>query len=164
MSNLFEESLSKNQLNEFLLGEPPYFIQDISGYEEPQCVSIALLGHVVPFWESHPNHDVGASIAAALSEILKSYPDRHRAMYTSIDWVVFYLQYRSKCKSTNPETPYFSMDVTGILHSIASMMKENENTLRLDKRWAGAAWNSDSGLLAPMQRAMRDAQRGANVV
>jgi hypothetical protein len=84
-SDALARALANNELNKFLIGESPYFFEAKSDNDEPQNVSAAFDLLVLPYWKRTGDPNFPARLFGGLVDLLKSYPDKNRAIYVAHD-------------------------------------------------------------------------------
>lgn len=167
--NVLLLALANGELDKFMVGEPFYFQEAKSDNEEPQNVGAAFDLLVVPYWRDTRDAAFPAHFVSALLSILATYPDRNRAIYAASDWLWYYRYCLSK-KRAQPQGMYadlFEVDMTPVAVALKQQLEVNKAALSADIRWAGAPWNSATGLWQPLLRtalAVRDKLGGPDFV
>jgi len=167
--NILTRAIANNKLEKFLVGEPPYFFDAKCDNEEPQNVSQAFDSLVIPYWRETKDPAFPEKFVFALYNLLNTYPDRNRAIYIVHDWIWYYIYCLNK-KMSQPSGRYgdlFEVDLSGVASLLKSLLEANKKELIDDVRWAGASWNSKSGMWEVLLRtseAVRDKLGGPNFV
>lgn len=151
MNNLFEKALASQEVEKFFLGEDGYFIEDVSGYIEPQCVSVALRAHLIPYTEINP--EAWGVVEKKLIQLLSLPNDKNKTLYVVMDWIFYCQEYFLECMARGKINGPL-IDLSKLAAMIDFSMKENQSSLSRDFRWAGGSWNSDAGLWVPMNRSI----------
>lgn len=152
--NVLQLALNHNDLDKFIVGEPFYFQEAKADNEEPQNVAAAFDQLVMRYWLQTHDASFPGRWVAALLQALETYPDRNRAIYAVSDWVWYYRYCLAK-KQSAPQGIYadlFVIDLSSVALVLKQQLEANKASLVADTRWAGAAWNSQSGLWEPLMR------------
>ncbi|MDG6404032.1 hypothetical protein QCD79_28830 [Pseudomonas quasicaspiana] len=150
--NVLFLALTHNEFDKFLVGEPFYFLETKDDNDEPQNVNIAFKLLFMPYWREVGDPDFPAQFVQALLKMLRTYPDKNRAIYMAQGWLLCY-QYCLNKKDSEPTGLYaglFDIDMTPVAAELKAQMEANKTELTADTRWAGATWNSQNGLWDPM--------------
>jgi hypothetical protein len=167
--NILEQAISNNELDKFLVGESPYFVESRNDNEEPQNVAQAFDQLVLPYWRHSSDKNFPERLFSKLADLLVTYSDKNRAIYVAHDWIWYYLYCRAK-KSSHPDGYYsdlFDFDITPLTSLLKAVVENNKQNLIEDKRWAGAPWNSKDGMWGALLRislAIRDQLGGPDFV
>lgn len=167
--NLLARAIANDEIDQFLVGEPPYFFETRGENEEPQNVSQVFDSCVLHYWRQTKDDSFPAKIFSALANVLNTYPDRNRAIYVAHDWIWYYLYCLNK-KKTQPSGYYgdlFDIDLTSLASLLKVMLETNKDSLSADKRWAGASWNSKNGMwdaLLRISEAVKDKLGGPDFI
>ncbi|WP_443696762.1 hypothetical protein [Pseudomonas sp.] len=154
LDNVLLLALANDELDKFLVGEPFYFQEAKSDNDEPQNIVAAFDLLLLRYWQQTHDPLFPARFVAALLKILATYPDRNRAIYAAAVWVWYYRFCLSK-KHAQPQGLYaglFEIDMSAVALALQAQLEANKAALVVDTRWAGAAWNSQHGLWAPLMR------------
>jgi hypothetical protein len=167
-SDALARALANNELNKFLIGESPYFFEAKSDNDEPQNVSAAFDLLVLPYWKRTGDPNFPARLFGGLVDLLKSYPDKNRAIYVAHDWIWYYLYCLTK-KRAQPNGVYSDLldaDLNALAASLKAELESNKQSLSGDTRWAGATWNSTNGMWGPLLKVSEAVVKlgGANFV
>lgn len=153
-ATIFLDAIKNGEVTKFLAGEPPYFIDAKNDNEEPQNVNDAFKLVIFAAWQESYDPKVPDAFSAGLTELLCSHQDSNKAIYLACGWLWFYA-YCLKDKKENVGSVYkdlFEIDLELLALTLRNALEANESPLRSDKRWAGAEWNSQEGLWAPLVR------------
>lgn len=167
--DILVRAIANNELEKFMIGEPPYFFEAKCDNEEPQNVSQAFDSLVVPYWKRTKDADFPVKFTTALVNLLNAYPDKNRAIYVAHDWVWYYMYCLNK-KRKQPSGHYgdlFEIDLDLVATSLKKLLEANKQNLIADQRWAGATWNSKNGMWESLLRtseAVRDNLGGPDFV
>jgi hypothetical protein len=169
LDNVLLIALVDGALDKFIVGEPFYFQEAKRDTDEPQNVRAAFNLLVLEYWTKTKDKTLPGELVTAMLIVLKTYPDKNRAIYAVSDWIWFYHDCLAQ-KRLNPNGKYrelFEMDT----HVFAGMLKQelevNKAELITDTRWGGASWNSKQELWEPLMRLAswgRDKLEGPNFV
>lgn len=166
---IFFDAIQRNQVAQFLVGDPPYFIDGKNDNEEPQNVNHAFNLVVFAAWSESKNPRVPDSFVVGLLDLLSVYPDSNKAIYVACDWIWFY-SYCLSDKRRNPGSAYmdlFDIQLEEVALVLRQRLESGKESLAMDRRWAGAEWNSQDGLWTPLVRqavAVRDQLGGVDFV
>jgi hypothetical protein len=83
-------AIANNEIEKFLAGESPYFFEVKNDNEEPQNVSQAFDSLIVPYWKLTRNECFPKKFVSSIYNLLDTYPDKHRAIYVTHDWIWYY--------------------------------------------------------------------------
>jgi hypothetical protein len=156
-TDLLARALAKNELGKFMIGEGEYFYSVPNDNDEPQNISAAFDLVVLPYWKRTKDARLPLLLLGALEELVKSHPDKNRAIYVSHGWIWYYAYCLAK-KRERPDGIYgdlFEVDLRALASVLKAETELNKKRLVQDVRWAGAGWNSVDGLWAPVVRTAR---------
>jgi len=162
-------ALAHDDLHRFLAGDAPYFVQARTDNDEPQNIARAFDTQVLPYWRRTSDAAFPGQFTAALMRLLLTWPDRNCAIYLVYGWIWHY-RYCLADSHARPDGRYaglFDLDLDALAVQLRVAAAARRRELMSDTRWAGAAWNSDSGLWAPVLRvavAVRDRLGGPDAV
>lgn len=156
--NVLSLALANDELDRFLIGEPFYFLETKDDHDEPQNVVVAFDLLILHHWQETRDPAFPTLFVQALLKMLMDYPDCNRAIYMVQNWIWYYRYCLSK-KRTQPDGLYadlFEIDMSSVAAALKQHMERHRAELTADTRWAGAAWNSSSGLWEPLVRTALD--------
>lgn len=162
-------ALANGELHKLLLGYAPYFFDGRSENEEPQNVNLVFDLLMLPYWESGQHPEFPAIFKNGLLTMLEHNIDMTEAIYIAADWLWYY-HYCLQQKRQRPDGQYarlFEIDLGDVGVQLKRLMQRHRQDLMHDLRWAGAAWNSDSGMWQPLLRSainVRDKLHGPDFV
>lgn len=153
-NNVLALALANNELDKFLVGEPFYFFETKDDNDDPQNVVVAFDLLILPYWREACDPLFPQFFAAALLQMLKTYPDTNRAIYMAHRWIWYYQSCLSekRMKPAGLYTDIFEFDLTSVASVLKEKLEANKTDLITDTRWAGAEWNSKRGLWDPLIR------------
>ena len=168
-NDILVRAIASNELEKFLIGEPPYFLEAKNDNEEPQNVSQAFDSLIIPYWKRTKNVGFPLEFLRALINLIDAYPDKNRAIYVVHDWIWYYLFCLGK-KRVQPFGHYgdlFEIDLGELAALLKKCLEDNKRGLIADQRWAGGLWNSKNGMWEALLRtseAVRDKLNGPDFV
>lgn len=129
----------------FLLGEKGYKCIGRNDMGEPNDYLFCWESEIIPYIKENPKKfkDIFFN---ALHELFFYKKDKILGIY-SVANHVFWCSYFINKASIN-----LDIDLTEIINELSIIVDLNKDALRKDKRWAGAEWNSNNGLLEPIRR------------
>lgn len=153
-NNVLALALANDELDKFLVGEPFYFLETKDENDEPQNVPVAFKLLILPYWREIGDPDFPEQFVQALLKMLRTYPDRNRAIYMAQRWLLCYRYFLSE-KHSEPTGLYaglFEIDMSPVATELKAQMEANKKELMADTRWAGEPSSSQNGLWDPMVR------------
>jgi hypothetical protein len=156
---ILENALNRDELPQFILGIPPYFIEAKTDNEEPQNVAAAFDKYIYPYWITTYDPSFPQHFSDALKNAVTQCADKNKATYTVLNWIWFYLFCFDKSQKSAAYPGLFSLDLTELQALLYTQLQQQELSLKQDNRWAGAAWNSPNGLWQPITKLCQAIER-----
>lgn len=143
------------EVDRFLAGIAPYFVVSRSDTDEPQNFDAAFDTELLAAWRATRDPAIPVAFLDGLVRLLRSHPDANLAVYVAENWIRCYAYRAWKRQGGQPSAPrddLFELDLAPAAALLKAAIEANEDSLRQDRRWAGAQWNSPDGLWTPLVR------------
>lgn len=145
---LITQAIEKGEIHLFLMGIGKYKMEGWSDLPEPTDYSKCWRTEIIPYYNKNNEYFKRGKFDAILIDLLNYEEDANRGIYTALQTMTWAL-YFSEQKLIK-----FDIEYPQISSAIKKALDKNTESLKEDKRWSGVEWNSQTGLLEPIQRVL----------